>query len=254
MSKFLVLMTLTFSVFASSQFNTLDSVEMIEITEKEDGSFEEKIISKRSYRKSTAKYLSDFFNNGRKRARGTSRNVENSISIQSVGEVIEIADKLVALGKDVYDLVQLGKPVINLDTTPISVLPMNADKTEPMKALDLSNWQEPKVKKYRLKVKNYLGFTTVDFRWKIIFNYGGQLGETGAYITGAFIKPEHVKVLYGYDLNVTYKLQSISNVGTQENPIAQAVIDLDYKFGSFAQQTVQSKSYLINGEGKIKSL
>ena len=246
MNKLLLLLVLSFSVSAYDQFKTVDSVEVIEITENEDGTLGEEVISRTNVAKS---YYEDTYETYKLLA-----DPKDKMGIENLGEIITIAGEIVGLGKEVYDLVQLGKPVVNVDTAPISVLPMNLDKDAPVAALSLSNWKEPVVKKYRIKVKNYLGMTAIDFRWKIIFSHGGKYNDKGAFITGAVIKPEFVDVSYGYDLNVNYKLQSISNVGSTEAPIAQAIIDLDFKIETVLKTTIRSQSYLIDGLGRLKSL
>lgn len=241
MSKLLLLLALSTTVFANDQYDMIKSVELVEIVENADGELFEKTIEKKNVSASYAEYYYEDFKS------------MTDPKAQSIGEILATAETLVGLGESIYTLVQKGKPAVNLDAAPISVLPMNLDKT-PMSVLSLTSWKEPIVKRYRIKTKNYFGATTVDFRWKVIFSYGGQADEKGAFITGAIVKPEYVNVLYGYDLSVNYKLQSISNIGTTEDPIAQAIIDLDFKIESVLQTVIRSQSYLISGQGKIKTL
>lgn len=246
MNKLLLLLILSFSATAYDQFNTVGTVELIEISENEDGSLTEAVVSQKNMSKTYAEFAYDSFK--------SKTDPKDKLAIENLGEIITIAGEVVGLGKEVYELVQLGKPVVNVDTAPISVLPMNLDKTAPVAALELTEWKQPVVKKYRIKVKNYLGMTAIDFRWKLIFSPGGKYNDNGAFITGAIIKPEFVNVAYAYDLNVNYKLQSISNIGTAEAPIAQAIIDLDFKIETVMQTTIRSQSYLIDGFGRLKSL
>lgn len=241
MSKLLLLLALTTATFANDQYDMIKSVELIEIFETADGELVEKTIEEKDLSVSYAEYYYEDFKS------------QTDPKAQSIGEIIAMAETIVGLGESVYTLVQKGKPSVNLDAAPISVLPLNLDKT-PMSVLSLTSWKEPIVKRYAIKSKNYFGITTIDFRWKVIFSYGGQADEKGAFITGAIVKPEYVNVLYGYDLTVNYKLQSISNIGTTEDPVAQAIIDLDFKIESVLQTVIRNQSYLITGQGKIKTL
>lgn len=243
MSKILLLLALTTTVFANDQYKMIDSIEIVEVVESQDGYLDEVVVSTEKVAMDYADYSFAEFEKAAE--------PKNPIT---VGQVLDTAGEIVGLGEEIYTLVQKGKPTVNVDSAPISVLPMNLNKTAPMSALDMTSWKAPMVKRYRIKTKNYLGATTVDFGWKVVFSYGGQLEEKGAFITGAFVKPEHVKVLFGYDLTVNYKLQSVSNMGTREYPIAQAVIDLDFKIETVFQTTMKSQSYLISGQGNIKTL
>ncbi len=244
MSKILLLLALTTTVFANDQYHLIDSIEIVEVVESQDGYLEEVVVS-------TEKVAMEYADYSYAEFKKATDPVKNPVTL---GKIIEQTEEIVALGEDIYTLVQKGKPNVNIDSAPISVLPMNSNKTGPMSTLDMSNWKEPMVKKFRIKTKNYLGATTVDFAWKVIFSYGGQLDGNGAFITGASIKPEHIKVLFGYDLTVNYSLQSISNTGTRDFPIAQAVIDLDFKIETVLQTTMKGQSYLISGQGNIKTL
>lgn len=244
MSKILLLLALTTAAFANDQYNMIDTIEIVEVIESQDGDLEEVVVS-------TEKVAMDYIDFAYAEFKEKADPASDPIT---VGKIIDTAGEIVGLGEEIYTLVQKGKPSVNVDSAPISVLPLNLNKTAPMSALEMTSWKAPVVKKFRIKTKNYLGATTVDFGWKVVFSYGGQLNEKGAFITGAFVKPEHVKVLFGYDLTVSYKLQSISNMGSSEYPIAQAVIDLDFKIETVLQTTMKSQSYLITGQGNIKTL
>ena len=45
-----------------------------------------------------------------------------------IGAILVTAEQIVGVGESVYTLVQKGKPSINLEAAPISVLPLGLDK------------------------------------------------------------------------------------------------------------------------------
>ena len=122
-----------------------------------------------------------------------------------------------------------------------------------MSALQLHGWNPPLVRKYKVETKNYLGMKPVSFEFMLIYSYGGQNEGKGRYITGAQLKPTSVNVKWGYSLDVEFKLQSIVNQGSFENPVAGAVLMLDYKIKTVLQEQSQNKTFYINGAGQVTS-
>ena len=66
--------------------------------------------------------------------------------------------------------------------------------------------------------------------------------------------PVHVNLLYGYKMDVNFKVQSILNTGTSDNPVAAAVLVLDYSVSTLMQVRTGTKSYYITGEGETSVL
>lgn len=50
-------------------------------------------------------------------------NADGSFNKANIGEVIQIANDIIALGERIYEIVKKGKPVLNLEYAPMSVLP-----------------------------------------------------------------------------------------------------------------------------------
>jgi hypothetical protein len=172
---------------------------------------------------------------------------------KGVGEVLMVARELIAFGKEVYKIIEAGKPVVTIgDTTPISVLPKNA-KGKYIEAFDLENWKMPKSKKYRVVAKNGFGMKTITFDFMLIFTYGGSYDGRGAYITGAEVASTDVSVSWGYSLDADFKVQSIVNQGSKENPVAAAVLQIDYKMSTVLKESRSSKKFMINGLGETRS-
>jgi hypothetical protein len=164
--------------------------------------------------------------------------------------VIMMTRELIALGKEIYKIVEAGKPVVEINTEPIEILPRDEDgKT--ITAMELSGWKAPFVKKYRVATKNYLGMTPASFDFMLVFSYGGNNRGNGAYITGAQIKPTSVNVKWGYSLSAEFKVQTIMNEGAWDDPVAGAVLSIDYKIGTVLQEQQNSKTFYINGKGSV---
>lgn len=217
----------------SDDYNTISSVEMVEVVEDALGNEIELKVP-----------ANDF------------KMMEGSVTqsrTKGLGEVIMATKEIIALGKEIYKIIEAGKPVVNIgDTTPISVLPRN-DKGQYIEAFDLENWQMPKARKYKVICKNGFGMKTISFEFMLMYTYGGSYEGKGAYITGAEVSTTDVEVAWGYNLDANFKVQSIVNQGTKENPVAAAVLQIDYKISTVLKDSRSSRKFLINGLGQSQA-
>ena len=220
----------------SDQFQTIKSYELTEITKEEDGSEKETIL----FTKKAPEFAEQF-------------NKRESTVNTNVAGVIMVTKELLALGKEIYEIVEAGKPVVEMNSEPIRILP-RTDAGSEIEPMDLQGWRNPIVKKYRYTAKNYLNIEPVVIEFMLIFNYGGSLNGAGKYIAGAQIKPTYVDVKWGYELNATYKVQSIMNQGSAKNPVAAAVLMFDFNHKTVLQERTVNTSFFINGKGESKSL
>lgn len=218
----------------SEQFQTIQSVELVEIIEHSDGTIEELVISDQK----TPQFIDTFGKN------------HNSVTKVNLGNILMVTKQLIALGKEIYKIVEAGKPVVKIVTEPVQVLPRNENGAV-IEAMNLHDWHAPVVRKYRVSTKNYLGMKPASFEFFLIFSYGGQNNGSGRYITGAQIKPTSVDVKWGYKLDASFKVQSIMNEGSLESPVAGAVLMIDYKISTILQERRGNRTFYINGLGKI---
>ena len=219
----------------SEQYQKIQTIELYEVVETDSGE-KQKLIQK-DHLPSEIEVLM-------KEAR---KNREKGL-----GEVIMVTKQLIALGKEIYKIIEAGKPVVTVDSTPVSVLPRD-EKGDYVDAMHLSNWKMPKVKKFRVEAKNYLGMTPVSFEFMMIFTPGGKYNGKGAYLTGAQIKPTTVDVSWGYTVDATFKVQSIVNQGSMESPVAGAVLMIDYTIKTVLKESKNSRTFFVNGNGQAQA-
>ena len=182
----------------------------------------------------------------------TPASTKGVVSAANVGKVIAVAKDLVALGESIYTLVQKGKPSNKTTSAPISVIPKEGGSY--IDIFDTENWSSPRKNTYEITYKNYFGMEVVKYRYSVIFSYGGSYKGKGAYLTAAQIIPESVNTLYGYTFSATMKLNGITNHGTKENPIAGAIMAMEYTVETVLQASLQNDSYHITGRGAFKQL
>lgn len=170
-----------------------------------------------------------------------------------IGAVIKVTKELIAFGEEVYKVIEKGRPVVNLNSAPISVLPRD-NSGKAVNAFYLTKWKEPKSKKFLVEAKNYLGATPVSFEFTVIFSYGGKYNDKGAYINAAQIIPTKAHVGWGYSLDANFSVQQITNLGTSDFPVASMVLSMNYKVTTVLKEANQNALFFIDGNGNVKSL
>jgi hypothetical protein len=172
--------------------------------------------------------------------------------IDRAGKVIQVARDLVALGEDIYKLIDHGRPHITTKYAPISVVPkVNG---QPVDVMDTEKWAPvPRVKKYSITYFNRFNVAVVTFKFKVMWAYGGSYDGKGAYISGAQIVPE-ADVLWGFDFSATMKLGGIQNNGTRTNPLAAATLLIEHNVSNILRSTTKVTTILIDGKGRNKQL
>lgn len=217
----------------SDQFQTLQTVELYEIRTDHKGDKVEVLKEQRALPTNLDTIIQE-----------TSQNKRG----QGLGEILMATKDLIALGERVYKIIKKGKPVLKIDSKPISVLPKDP-KGDHMDAFALTNWRAPKGRRYKVVAKNYLGLAPVSFEFLMIYTYGGQYNGKGAYLTGAQIKPTGVEVSWGYSLDAAFSVETITNQGTSESPVAAAILNIDYKIKTMMKESRHSRSFMVNGLG-----
>ena len=167
------------------------------------------------------------------------------------GKVISVAKDLVALGESVYSLVQKGKPTNTTTYAPISVVPkING---QPADVFDLENFKAPAKYTFEIKFYNLLNVNVVNFRYSVLFSYGGTYNGKGAYLTSVQIIPESVRTLFGFDFTATMKLGGLQNSGSKANPVAGATLLLDYNVSSVMTKITKVNTFYVTGRGGFKA-
>lgn len=233
------------AVYYTEQYNKIQKHEVYEIVTDEEGNENEVLVQSKQMPSDLAMMLKA----GAKKAMKN----KNPQPGPGMGEVIMVTKDLVALGKEIYQFIADNQPVVTVDSTPVSVLPRDL-KGAPIEALALSNWRAPKVSKFKVVAKNYLGMTPVSFEFMLIYSYGGQYDGRGAFITGAQVKPTNISVTWGYTLDATFSVNSITNMGSTENPLATATLMLDYQIKTIMKETRSNRTFFISGQGQAHSL
>ena len=176
-------------------------------------------------------------------------------SLKNVGEIVMTANRLIALGKKIWKIVESGKPVVNMTSMQaVSVLPNQEESEQPLDTFDLSHWSAPEVKSYQVNFKNGWGSSVIQMTYNVIFQYGGRYQGEGRYLTGVNVVASDVSVGWGFEFDAVTKLENISNVGSKENPVSSAIISIEYTGKSTVSNISSKESFYITGEGEMRKL
>ncbi|HAZ14816.1 MAG: hypothetical protein A2X86_22165 [Bdellovibrionales bacterium GWA2_49_15] len=171
---------------------------------------------------------------------------------KNLGEVIMVVDQLIALGKKIWPIIEAGRPVVNTNLPVVHVLPREAGQDGSL--YDLSNWDAPKAIGYRVTYKNFYGMEVIAFTYSISFQPGGQFNGKGAYISGASVTANNVKVSWGFDFSAKSEVVAITNRGSRENPVAGLTLKISYIAKSVLSDIRNSYNYHLTGRGAINQV
>lgn len=169
-----------------------------------------------------------------------------------VGEIIAVAKDIVALGEQIYNLVQKGKPSVTTSYAPISIVPKDPATREIVDPFDMEDCSIPLEKKFSTTVKRGSA-ELVRFDYMVIYTYGCSYNGKGKYIQSALIQPLNVKVAYGWDVTATMKLNGIMNHGKKGDPIVGAMLSLKYTMNSWNTAYERNDTIHITGAGEVKN-
>lgn len=167
--------------------------------------------------------------------------------------VLMIVDKLVAIGEKIIPTIEKGRPVVsNKAMQAISVLP-RIEASDPV-VHDMADWSIPVTKHYKIVYSNGFGATAVSFVYSVTFQYNGTYGGKGKYLAGVRMSARDIMVNWGFDLDATSQLIQISNVGTQNEVIAGATLEITYTVKNVMRNLTTSESFHVTGAGRIYKL
>lgn len=178
--------------------------------------------------------------------------INKSLGIRDIADIVGIADKIVAVGTKVWKLIKDEKPNVEIALAkPISVLPYEKPDSGTLAFFEMEEWSAPYVKTYTVEAKNYLGGTLASFDYNVIYQAKGKKDGVGQYITGLQMRASSVYVKWGVSFDATSELMSIANVGTSEEPVASAMLQLNYTFATVLSQLTKSETFYVLGTGEL---
>lgn len=184
---------------------------------------------------------------------GAGGTTPNPSATSMLDSVIMVVDKLIAIGQKIIPTIEKGKAVVtNNPMAAISVLP-RVETVDPV-VHDMGNWSVPVTKHYKIAYKNGLGSEVVTFVYSVSYQYNGTYGGKGKYLTGIRASARNINVAWGFDLDASSQLVQISNIGTTEDVVAGATIEISYTVKNWTRTITTIESFFVAGDGSLRKL
>ncbi len=167
--------------------------------------------------------------------------------VSGLDQIILVVDKVIAIGEKIWKIIEANRPVVNVDSKVISVLPNNPGTWDTM-----AGWSPIQTKEVAIKITNSIPFypwTMVDLKYRLTYQYGGSVQGNGRYLANIRVTPE-INVMP--TVNVTSEVlfdtpQNIGKVG--ETPVAGIPITIITRIQGKLNSMVISKSFFVTGNG-----
>lgn len=167
--------------------------------------------------------------------------------------VIMVVDKLIAIGQKIMPTIEKGRAVVtNNPMSAVSVLP-RLDTKDPV-VHDMGGWTIPVTKHYKISYTNGFGSEVVAFVYSVTYQYNGNYGGKGKYLTGIRASARNITIAWGFDLDASSQLIQISNIGTAENVIAGATIEIAYTVKNWTRTITTNEAFFVAGDGRMFKL
>lgn len=169
--------------------------------------------------------------------------------LSKINEIDAELDMIINIGKKVWKIIEDGKPVVNAQLNSASAMPDGV-----LNWKQLSGWKSPRSASYRVNYKNLFGMTVVDFTYRVLFSYGGQLNGSGKYVTGATIMPAGLDVAWGYSFSSSVEIPTVLNIGSVESPVGGIQMNINWLVGTVLKHSETRSSFFVDGLGNLKIL
>lgn len=152
----------------------------------------------------------------------------------------------ITLGEKVWNLVVANKPVSNVSTQRIAVLPISQPNWQ-----EMENWKGPAVKSFVIEAINGFGSAVISQTYTVAMNYGGQLDGKGAFLANATVIPTNIDVSWGFSLDSSIEVGEAINTSTKDNPTPGIDLQVKWVMDSVVSHSEGRDSFFVKGDGEI---
>lgn len=156
-------------------------------------------------------------------------------------------DKIVNIGYLVWQVVEMGRPNVKLQSYRAHALPKGIACWT-----DLENWQIPTSKVFSVEYKNLLGQVVAVYSYRISFVYGGNVNGVGKYIANLTVTPVDMRVSWGFNFSSQVQIPSTFNMGKKSDPLAAMQVFVLWSIGNSLKVEQRSNLYYVTGDGRIQ--
>lgn len=169
--------------------------------------------------------------------------------IDAIDTADVIIDKIINLGKKVWAVIELGRPVTDIRVDTANALPKGV-----LCWSDLAGWSPTQSKAFRITYTNGFGGQVVNFAFRVVYTTGGSYKGQGKYITNATIIPSQVEVAWGYTFSAETEIPTVYNAGTATEPLAGMNLNMKWAVKTVMKTDLRTESFVVGGDGSFKRL
>lgn len=152
-------------------------------------------------------------------------------------------DQLITIGKEVWQIIKDGAPVVDYKNDWAGVVPEGTQWT------DMENFQDMRYGPFGWTFKNILGVTTVEFKFTFAFSCKGSYNGHGSFLMNVGTVIEKIYAAWGQTVNVNATVdQKPANYGTKLDPIAGVQIEVTIETKNTFKSTVDRCRVVVRGD------
>lgn len=169
----------------------------------------------------------------------------------AIGDIITAIDGMLAVGQKIWKIVDASRPVVTTNFSPsISVLP---DLSGVNPALNqMAHWSRPISRSFRVSLRNASNTELLGFTYSIYFQFNGSYKGKGKYIANLKVDASDIYASWFYNFDATSELVGVANVGTDEEPVASAIMKISYAIKKFGTDVRKVTRFYVDGLGNIQ--
>jgi hypothetical protein len=175
--------------------------------------------------------------------------IDNAIPADPLDQADVWVDKIINIGKKVWAIIEMGRPVVNVKTDTANAMPSGVSCWS-----QLTNWSVPESKVYKITYKNLYDADVVSFAFRLIYTTGGSYKGVGKYITNATVVPASLNVAWGYTFNASGEVPTVLNMGSATAPVGGMQMNMKWSIDTVFRHSEQQEAFFIGGDGSFKKL
>ena len=169
--------------------------------------------------------------------------------LDALDEADLILDRIIAIGDKIWKIIEKNKPVVTVTTQNVDLVPSGVrDWTQ------LQGWKAPQSRVYQTLYKNGYGMNVVEFNYRVIYTYGGNVNGKGQYLARVEIEPAVLNVAWGYKFSAQGEAFNPTNAGTHKKPIAAMELRLNWQVNTVLRHMQESTRFYVRGDGLFQTL
>jgi hypothetical protein len=166
-----------------------------------------------------------------------------------IGQITGAIGNIVNTGKLIWSIIEANKAVVNVSTDVANAIPQASATWD-----SLGGWSAPQTKLFHITYQNGFGSNVIDFTYRVIYLYGGNVDGKGQFLNGVSIVPADLSVAWGYTFTAKANVPSVTNAGTSADPMAAMQLQMQWSVSTVISNNERTENYYIRGDGQFTEL